>query len=156
MAFFSLDDPNLWGRDTKGLEEVSAKGGMDGIALAKFILGKPENNATVATLLRMDPGYVLPNHGHNCYRLEVVLKGSITVGDQVFKPGTIMFSEPGALYGPHVAGPDGCITVEIFSDFKASHTTLMKGPQGLEECDLWTSEGAERMLQLVRSQQVER
>jgi hypothetical protein len=156
MAFYSLDDPNLWGRDTKEMAPIAEAGGMAGISIANFFLGKPEDDAPVATVLRMDPGHVLPHHGHNCYRLEVVVQGSINVGDRILRPGSIMFSEPGVLYGPHIAGPEGCTTVEIFSNFKASHSLMLKGPKGLEEHDLWTKNGAQRTVELVTQQMAER
>lgn len=153
MAFYSIDDPEFWGRDTQGMEEIAAKGGMEGISIANFVLGKREDNSAAATVLRMAPGYVLPHHAHDCHRLEVVIQGSITVGDgKVLTPGCIMFSEPGNFYGPHVAGSEGCTTIEIFSNFDASHKTLMKDSSGVVECDLWSAEGAQRMMELVLQQ----
>lgn len=149
MAFYSIDDENLWGRDTREMGPIAEAGGMQGISIANFVFGKPEDGVPVATVLRMDPGHVLPHHGHNCYRFEVVVQGSMDVGDRILGPGSIMFSEPGAMYGPHLAGPDGCTTIEIFSNFDASHQLLARGPAGVEQCDLWTKEGAERAVELL-------
>jgi hypothetical protein len=78
------------------------------------------------------------------------------VGDRTVGPGSIMFSEPGVMYGPHVAGPEGCTTVEIFSTFQASHSLVLEGPKGLEEMDLWTRDGAQRTVELVTQQMAER
>jgi hypothetical protein len=61
------------------------------------------------------PGYVLPRHRHASHRLEVVIQGSLEVDGRVLGPGDVMWSQAGEFYGPHVAGPDGALTVEIFS-----------------------------------------
>src|SRR4051794_21156067 len=119
MTFFSIDDPGLWGRGMEKWEAITEQGGLDGLAVANFVLGQPEENAPAAAILRLDAGHVLARHAHNCYRLEVVIRGSMTAGDRVLKPGSIMFSKPHEFYGPHVAGPDGCTTVEIFSTYDA-------------------------------------
>ena len=37
-----------------------------------------------------------------------------------------MISEPGIAYGPHIAGPEGCTTFEIFSNLRAKKKT---GPE---------------------------
>jgi hypothetical protein len=152
MTFYSIDEDDLWGRDNKAMAQIAEAGGMDGISTADFVLGNPEDNAPVVKFLRMDPGYVLPRHGHNCYRVEIVVQGSMDVGDRILRAGGIMFSEPGMLYGQHVAGPEGCTTVEIFSNFNASHGLILEGPAGLEECDLWTQAGARRIVELVTKQ----
>ncbi|WP_024444895.1 hypothetical protein [Mycolicibacterium iranicum] len=156
MAFFHIDDQDVWGQGIADANPLKEEGGMDGITLANFVLGKSENNAPVATLLRMDPGYVLPRHGHDCYRFEVVVQGSITVGDKTLGVGALMLSEPGNLYGPHIAGPEGCTTIEIFSTFDAVSNLLVQGPDGVEKCDTTKPEGAQRMMELVREQELEK
>src|SRR3546814_8696951 len=62
-----------------------------------------------------------------------------------------MMSEPLTLYGPHIAGAEGCVTLEIFSYHRASHTTYVECPSGeFVECDLWTAEGAMRMAENIK------
>ncbi|MBW3669464.1 MAG: hypothetical protein KY443_09670 [Actinobacteria bacterium] len=70
----------------------------------------------LAMMLRMKPGAVLSRHCHDCYRVEVVVQGSIDVGNgRVLRPGDLAVSGPGEYYGPHTAGPAGSLSVEIFS-----------------------------------------
>jgi hypothetical protein len=78
----------------------------------------------------MEPGYVLTRHAHDCFRLEIIIEGSLQVGDRTMKPGDIMMTEPGVLYGPHVAGPDGCVTFEICSDFEGANRFSIQDPSG--------------------------
>src|SRR3546814_996686 len=83
------------------------------------------------------------------------MQGSMDVGDvRILKTGVVMMSEPLTLYGPHIAGAEGCVTLEIFSNHRASHTTYVEGPSGeLVECDLWTAEGAMRMAENIKQQE---
>lgn len=153
MAFLSIDDPDFWGRIPDDFKKIIGEGGVDGIDISYFELGKREDNAPAVTPLRMAPGYILPRHAHDCYRFEIVVRGSLNVGDEVLTPGSVMISEPGVLYGPHIAGPEGCVTFEFFSTHDASHVTLVEGADGkLEPCDLWTEEGARKMAQNAREQ----
>ena len=152
MAFYSLDDPTLWGRETEGWDVLAGMGGLEKISVANFFLGKKEEDAPTATIVRFEPGYVLPHHSHDAYRLEIILEGSMMAGDRELKPGSIMYSGPGVFYGPHVTGPDGCTTVEIFSNFKASHALLLKDASEVVECDLLTNDGAHRALDLIGEQ----
>jgi hypothetical protein len=155
MAFLSIDDAEFWGRVPEEFRLIAGEGSMDGISISVYELGKAADNAPVMTALRMAPGYVLPRHAHDCYRLEIVMQGSIDVGNgRILKQGAVMMSEPLTLYGPHISGHEGCVTLEIFSTHKASHTTYIEAPSGeLVECDLWTVEGAKRMAENIRQQE---
>ena len=90
---------------------------MPGWDLGTIVLGEPTDpTAAVVSMLRIAPGDTLHRHGHDCVRVEVIVQGSITLPDgSVLTSGDVMVSQPGEFYGPHVAGPDGCLSAEIFS-----------------------------------------
>ena len=50
---------------------------------------------------------------------------------------------------PHIAGPEGCTTFEIFSNHRGSYVTLVDTPQGRIECDVSTREGMKKMEQAM-------
>jgi hypothetical protein len=81
-----------------------------------YVLGDdPEApDVPAVVILDMPPGYVLFRHAHICYRFEVVVKGSLVAGDRTLRPGDVMTARPGEWYGPHIAGPEGCTTAEVF------------------------------------------
>jgi len=94
---------------------------MPGWDLGSIVMGEnstdPDN--AVVSMLRIAPGDTLPRHAHDCYRVEVVISGSITLPDgDILRSGDIMTSDPREYYGPHVAGEQGCLSVEIFSAAK--------------------------------------
>jgi|SRR6266540_6443587 hypothetical protein len=149
MAFISMDDPTFWSRCPKELEHL-VQGGLTG--LSYFLLGERKDNPPTVVALRMGPGWVLPRHAHDCYRFEIVTQGTLDVGERILKTGDVMISEPGIAYGPHVAGPEGCTTFEIFSNHKASYVTLLDLPEGPVECDVSTAEGMQKMLDVMRRQ----
>ena len=146
MPFIAMDDPEFWKRTPKELENI-VQGGLTG--LSYFLLGDKKDNPPTVVALRMGPGWVLPRHAHDCSRFEIVVQGSLDVGERVLKPGDIMISDPGIAYGPHVAGPEGCTTFEIFSNHTASYVTLLDTPQGRVECDISTPEGMRKMREIM-------
>jgi hypothetical protein len=92
---------------------------------------KESMSVPAAYLLQMPPGYVLFRHGHPCYRWEVVVQGSLEIGDgRVATTGDVFTALPGELYGPHTAGPEGCTTIEVFSELDAMFRLLVEGPDG--------------------------
>jgi hypothetical protein len=149
MAFMSMDDREFWSHCPQELEHL-VQGGLSGLAC--FLLGERTDNPPTVVALRMGPGWVLPRHAHDCYRFEIVVHGSLDVGERILKPGYVMLSEPGIAYGPHVAGPEGCTTFEIFSNHRASYVTLLELPEGRVECDVSTAEGLQKMLDIMRRQ----
>lgn len=153
MAFYSTEDPALWGRGADKIAAIAEAGGMEGFQIANFVLGSAEENSPVATVLKMEPGHVLPRHGHNCWRFEVVVQGTITIPDgTVLKPGSLMFSGPNELYGRHVAGPEGATTVEVFSTYSGSHSIVVEGPNGTVECDMRDRGDVDTLLGLFADQ----
>ncbi|MEE6140166.1 hypothetical protein SKC41_28055 [Mycobacterium sp. 050128] len=91
---------------------------MPGWDLGSVVMGDEPTDpeAPVVSMLKIAPGDTLPRHAHDCYRVEVVIQGSITLPDgDLLRPGDIMTSSPCEYYGPHVAGDSGCLSVEIFS-----------------------------------------
>ena len=94
-----------------------------------------DEDAPAVVVLEMPPGYVLFRHAHVCHRFEVVLKGSMESGGRVLRPGDIMTAGPGEWYGPHVAGPDGCTTVEVFGTYEGVFRVLAEADHGPEEID---------------------
>lgn len=91
---------------------------MPGWDLGSIVLADDVDDqaAPVASILKIAPNDVLPRHAHDCHRVEIILEGSLATGSgEVLTPGDIMVSRRGEFYGPHTAGPDGCLSVEIFS-----------------------------------------
>ena len=147
MPFMSLDDAELWDLCPENMQHA-IQGGVTG--LAYFPLGELKDNPATVVALRMGPGCVLPRHGHDCYRFEIVVRGTLDVGERVLTVGDIMVSEPNKVYGPHVAGPEGCTTFEIFSNHTASHVVLFDLPRGRVECDVTTQEGLHKLQEAMR------
>jgi len=106
--------------------------GADASRIPVWHLGTAEDfSVPAAFLLRMPPGYVLFRHGHPCKRFEVVVQGSLEIGDgRVARPGDTFTAEPGELYGPHTAGSEGCTTFEIFSALDGMFRVLYEGADG--------------------------
>ena len=107
-------------------EEISVGSAATGVRLAHFVMShdKDDMDAALASMFYMPPGFELPNHEHDCFRVEVVVQGSLRVGDKVLHPGDVSVSAPGESYGPHIAGPTGCLTMEVFSRQSALAPTL--------------------------------
>jgi anti-sigma factor ChrR (cupin superfamily) len=141
-----MDDPDFWARCPKELEHLVRDSNIgESVGSSYFLLGQPKDDPPTVIALRMGPNWVSARHAHDCYRFEVVVQGTLDVGERVLKPGDVMLTEPGVAYGPHVAGPEGCTTFEIFTNYRSSYVTLIEEPEGLVECDLSTTEGLHRM-----------
>lgn len=157
MAFLSVDDEDFWGRDLKRVETIEGEGGTQGLTMSHFAFGKPgEDHYPTMTALRMEPGFLLPRHAHGCYRLEVIVQGSMEVDGRILKPGSLMISEPDELYGPHVAGPDGCTTLEIFSSNTAENHITLEEPTGPATYDIRIAEDAARIVANLKRQMMAR
>ncbi|HVM64032.1 MAG TPA: hypothetical protein VMU14_04165 [Acidimicrobiales bacterium] len=116
MATFRLADDSFWSSEPEFLRPLQVACEPFGLHVRHFVMGDPDVPTTpTAAVLRMPPGYVLPRHSHPCERLEVIVAGTLHVGNDVLIPGDVMATPAGEMYGPHTAGPEGCTTVEIFS-----------------------------------------
>lgn len=109
--------------------------GMDPQYSSTWILSpnpdEDQHDSPSAYFLSMPPGYTLFRHGHPCFRFEVIIQGSLEIGDgRVAEVGDVFTAMPGELYGPHTAGPQGCTTIEFFSRLGAAYQLLYEGPDG--------------------------
>lgn len=78
--------------------------------------GRPE---VVMLAIEFEPGFYVAPHQHPTGHIEVILEGSLYIGDRLELPGEIRVSPPYESYGPLKAGPDGCKCLEIFPDRQA-------------------------------------
>ncbi len=125
MPFMSINDPEFWKICPQGLELIPKSMEGTGGGVAYFVMGERKEDAPTVVALKMAPNWVLPRHAHDCYRFEVIVQGTLDVGDRILKVGDVMVSEPNTFYGPHIAGPEGCTTFEIFSNHHASHEAIL-------------------------------
>ena len=132
FAFGTVPDTPAW------LHKALQGTMLSGANLPLWLLDTTEDlSVPAAYMLKMPPGYRLFRHGHRCERFEVVLQGSLDVGDgRVAGVGDIFTAEAGTLYGPHTAGPEGCTTLEIFSALEGMFRLLYEGPDGGIEADV--------------------
>jgi hypothetical protein len=116
MPYYSIEDDGFWNIGPESMNWMRVVAEAIDVKFARFPLGDPEDESTpFASVLCMPPNYELWRHKHDCYRFEAIITGSIRVGDQTFGPGHVMTSAPFEAYGPYFTGPEGCVTVEIFS-----------------------------------------
>ena len=106
-------------------------------------------SAPAVVLLKMPPGYRLFRHAHICHRFEVVVTGTLQANGRTLRPGDVMTARPGELYGPHVAGPDGCTTAEVFGSLEGVFRVLAEGPDGVREYDFLKGESPDDYLPLA-------
>lgn len=111
---------------------------MDGLHVLADDAGDPD--APAVLVLTMPPGYVMFRHAHRCHRVEVVVRGSMESDGRTLGPGDVMTAGPGEWYGPHVVGPQGCTTVEIFATFDGVFRVLAEDDDGPREVDFRSGE----------------
>ena len=112
MPVVNLDDPNFIGP----LLEWTRRGAEVGTRVQSVVFSEDptDKSAPCALFVKAEPNHSFRHHAHPTWRLEVIIKGSVQVGDKLLKPGDIMFSKPGEFYGPHRSGPEGHLAVEFF------------------------------------------
>lgn len=138
MADYSMDeDPDYWqapGRFRPLLEKLRSFG----IRASYFALGDTDNDSTpVAVIVEMPPGFVIMRHAHPCDRFEVIVRGTLESEDRILRPGDVMVSAAGELYGPKKAGEEGCTTIEVFATAPGVTKRIEERPDGsVETVDL--------------------
>jgi hypothetical protein len=106
--------------DTDDLPEVGF-----GLRQKVFTLGE-EGDKTRPLLLvtRFPPNAVLPRHYHQDVFMDAVVAGSSNIAGEWHEAGTVRWFPARAMYGPVVAGPDGCTLLEFYVDDPGFRTTL--------------------------------
>jgi hypothetical protein len=116
VPYYSVDDEGFWDIGPESMNWMKVVADAIDVKFARFPLGDPEDDTTpFASVLFMPPNYELWRHKHSCYRFEAILRGSIEVDGRELGPGYVMTSAPYEAYGPYLTGPEGCVTIEIFS-----------------------------------------
>jgi hypothetical protein len=82
--------------------------GLDGASAAAVVLA-----------IEYPPNFRLPAHQHVSGHVEVILGGSLQVGDHWEHPGDIRIVPAHRSYGPLLSGPEGCKALEYFPDRSA-------------------------------------
>ena len=77
---------------------------------------------------RWDPGAMTPQHGHHGDHINLILQGELRSDAHVCGPGTHILLEYGDVFGPWVAGPEGC----TLYGFMAGEGSSFKG-----DLDVW-------------------
>jgi hypothetical protein len=135
-----------------GLSNQAARadlGTSDGTQVFVLADDPTDASAPAVVLLKMPPGYQLFRHAHICHRFEVVVQGTLEANGATLHPGDVMTARPGELYGPHIAGPDGCTTAEVFGSLEGVFRVLAEGPDGLREYDFLAGESPDDYIPLV-------
>jgi hypothetical protein len=112
--FLHIDDPGFYRLGPAEFAYQQVMPEAIGMKFASFVMSDSDKDvdATCVSLLWIEPNGRLPRHSHDCFRVEVIVRGSIQVGSRTLSSGHIAISWPGKVYGPHLAGPEGCLSVE--------------------------------------------
>jgi hypothetical protein len=121
MPNYARDDPGYW-QVPERFEPITAA--VPDARLGYFLMGPDHEDTPTAVIFEMDPGFIIPRHAHESERFEVIVRGSLDVGDRILHVGDVMTAREGEFYGPKVAGPEGCTTVEVFSTRRGAEATL--------------------------------
>jgi hypothetical protein len=134
LPHYFRSDPSFWRLSPKALGYTNVFAEAVSHRVASFALGAEDDlEAPLALFMNLPPGWVLDRHAHDCHRFEVVIEGSMIVanGDEL-SPGDVSTSGPGEQYGPHMAGADGVLTLEIFSRQSGLHP-VHESPKAADE-----------------------
>jgi hypothetical protein len=88
-----------------------------GVKMKLFGLGDPDDErAPTFVLTQLPADGVLPPHYHESTFADVVVAGSVKVGEKWYYPGDVRVLAWGVKYGPSQAGPDGVTLLEFYAD----------------------------------------
>lgn len=134
-----IESADFWGRVPASKAQLADRADEIGMGVSFFVMGEDtDESAPTVVALRMKPGAVTVRHAHPCERVEIVVSGTLHVGDEVLGPGDVMTAHAGEMYGPHVAGPEGCLTYEIFSTLGGTGLTTYATESGDVTIDMTT------------------
>ena len=91
-----------------------------GNRLAILEIEDEDGEPGTAAILCIDyqPGFFVAAHKHRTGHVELIVDGSLRVGDQWEHKGDIRVVPAGVSYGPIQAGDQGCKGMEFFADRK--------------------------------------
>jgi len=154
MAFYKYGEDEFQLQAPEWLKEVFPALRTTENGAAMWVLGDEKDgyNAPGVSVLDMPPNYTLFKHAHPCYRFEIIVRGEMTNEDGVLLgPGDVMTAEPGEFYGPHTAGPEGCVTLEVFSALEGAFRVFEELPDGTKrETDARKEEMPETYEPIIR------
>jgi quercetin dioxygenase-like cupin family protein len=79
-------------------------------------LGVDERGAaTTILIVKYEPGSHVEPHYHHADYCSIVVEGSIEVTRRSHGVGSMRVVNAGTVYGPLIAGPDGCTVIEVFA-----------------------------------------
>lgn len=100
---------------------------VEGISM-QAILGEK----MMANWVWLEPNTVMPMHEHPHEQIGAVLQGELELttpdGAQSVKPGEA-YVIPGGVPHKGVAGPDGCLVLDIFSPPREEYAAMARGEQ---------------------------
>ena len=96
-----------------------------GLKQKRVVLGaEGDPTRPLLVITRFPPNAVLPRHFHQDVFMDAVVAGSSNIDGNWHQAGTIRWFPPKKMYGPVVAGPDGCTLLEFYVDDRGFRTTL--------------------------------
>ena len=118
MPFMSMDDAEFWELCPENMKHA-IQGGVT--RLAYFLLGEKKDNPATVVALRMGPGCVLPRHGHDCHRFEIVVHGTLDVGERVPISSVRGIASKASRYSGKVSH---CQSIPANKDWRGMSSTL--------------------------------
>jgi len=88
----------------------------NGQIATKLVIGEDSDpRATRVFMVKWPPGCSVDAHTHESDYCEIIMEGSQKVGADWFSAGDVRMAKAGTIYGPLVAGDEGCTVIIIFN-----------------------------------------
>ena len=132
MPNYSMDHDAEYWQAPERFRSMFEQASTIGNKASLFALGDANNDDTpMVFVLKMEPGFVLTAHAHPCERFEVIVRGSLEVDCRTLYPGDVLMAAANEIYGPKVAGPEGCTTVEVFAKAIGAYERITEDSHGV-------------------------
>lgn len=104
----------------KGFKEISWKMGGKwtqgkNLRYLREYLGADPENGTLVLVVHYEPGCEVGVHHHECDYCSIIVEGTINISHVDYGVGHMRFVKAGTVYGPLIAGPEGCTVIDIFA-----------------------------------------
>ena len=85
-------------------------------SFSSFPVGADERGTTAyMSVVRYEPNARIEAHYHHCDYCSVVVEGWIEVTRKRHDVGSVRVVKAGTVYGPLIAGPEGCTVIDTFA-----------------------------------------